>query len=51
MSYGVLGINILAYCTERQLVTNAEYKKWNIRYRGFENVYVNGYKKGLKLVS
>jgi hypothetical protein len=53
MSNGVLGINRggFPYCTKEQLVTNVEFKKWSIRYRGFENVYLNDYRRGLKLVS
>ena len=48
---GVRGISRdgLSYCTKRQLVTSVEFKKWNIRYRGFENVDLNDYRRGLKL--
>jgi len=49
----VLGISreVLSYCTKRQLVTNVAFKKWNIRYRGFENVDLNDYRRVLKLVA
>jgi hypothetical protein len=53
MSNSVLGISRdgLSYCTQRQLVTNVEFKKFYIRYRGFENVDLNDYRRGPKLVA
>ena len=48
MSYGVLGVRAdgCSYCTNRHLVINVEFKKWNIRYRDFENVNLNDYRRG-----